>query len=95
MKFIKWGFAILGFCVGFIGGNLIYNLLLVGWLHSTAVYWILSIGLGSLLGYLCFKRREDLAIITTSMMGAYAFIRGISMLAGGYPNEITMYEQIN
>ena len=38
--------------------------------------------------------KDALAIATTSALGAYAFVRGISLFAGGYPDELQMYQSI-
>jgi hypothetical protein len=33
-------------------------------------------------------------MISTSLIGAYLTVRGISAYAGGYPNEFTVYMRI-
>jgi len=55
-KFVLIGFTILGFVAGFMGGNLIYNFLLVGWIQSAVLYWILCIACGLAVGHLCHKK---------------------------------------
>jgi len=39
-------------------------------------------------------RVKEIIIFGTSFLGAYLFIRGIAMLAGGYPNEVDAYNAI-
>ena len=33
-------------------------------------------------------------MVSTSLIGGYAFIRGISMYAGHFPNEFMLYEDL-
>jgi len=54
----------------------------------------LTFGLGAIAAFFCFKERDHLAILTTALLGAYAFVRGISVFVGDYPNEIQMYQDI-
>ena len=49
---------------------------------------------GIVLGVLSFIWFDYIVIICTSILGGYLFIRGISLFAGGYPNEFTLYERI-
>jgi hypothetical protein len=94
-KFILIGFAVLGFLAGFFLGNMFYNLVLIAFVQSSALLFIISFSFAAICAYLCYKRKNELAILTTSLVGSYAFVRGISMFAGGYPNEVTLYEEIN
>ncbi len=43
---------------------------------------------------LSFKIYDFILIGSTSMIGSYLFIRGISLYAGGYPNEFTLAEML-
>lgn len=45
-------------------------------------------------GYLLFKAnaRDQLMMQTSALMGAYAMMRGIAMLSGGFNSEGQMYE---
>jgi hypothetical protein len=38
---------------------------------------------------------DMLVIVATSFIGAYAFIRGIAMFAGGFPNEIVTMDKLS
>lgn len=41
-----------------------------------------------------WKYGNHLIVYATAFLGAYAFVRGISILVGKYPNEVTLYGQI-
>lgn len=40
------------------------------------------------------KFKDDIVIISTALIGSYAFVRGLSLLIGGFPNEFTLYQEI-
>lgn len=46
------------------------------------------------LGYTAFRVEKVVMIIVTSMIGSYMILRGISMYAGGFPNESYISEEI-
>jgi len=94
-KFLVVGFGILGFLAGFFLGNLLYNLVLVTFLQSSVVLFIVAFGLGFAGAYFSVVNKGELKIYITALLGAYSFVRGISVFAGGYPNEVTLYEQLN
>jgi hypothetical protein len=94
LKFFLIGFCIMGFFAGYTLGALLYTLVFISFLQSTYFLAFLTFGLGFVGAYLCFRFRKDLAIITTALLGAYAFVRGISMFVGDYPNEIQLYQDI-
>jgi len=41
--------------------------------------------------FLAHKFFDHALIISTSFIGAYALIRGVSVFAGHYPNEAVLY----
>jgi len=53
---------------------------------------ILCVILCGIIGYYMLN---TIIIFATSFCGAYAFIRGVSMFAGGFPNEGYMFDLIN
>ncbi len=93
-RFFFYGFVFLGFAAGYFAGTLFYTLVFVAWLQSEAALLIISLGFAFTGAFLCYKFKDQLAILTTSALGAYAFVRGISMFVGNYPNEITLYQEI-
>lgn len=58
------------------------------------LFWIFIIAMGIVGGVLGFVLYNHALIISTSIIGSYLFIRGISMYAGGFPNEMLIIEQI-
>jgi len=81
--------GLFGFAIGFV----IFNVAL-RYIQSnpTAVFWC-SIGACIILGCVIgFIWEEEISIISTSVVGAYAIIRGISIMAGGFPDERQVYE---
>jgi len=94
-KFLIVGLLIVAFVGGFLVGYLLYNFLFLGWAKSTALLAILSFGLGGAAVVGSFFFRAAIIIVVTSLIGSYFTIRGISLFAGGFPSEITLYQQIH
>lgn len=89
------GLMLLGATAGFFLGFLLYTFVFAQWLQHVALLATLCF-LGALaLGYLTYKFDKLLIVYLTAFLGAYAFIRGISMFAGKYPNEIFLYQQLS
>jgi hypothetical protein len=94
MSKIQWlPGLVFGSLLGFVVGFFIFNLCLRFIESSPMVYfWIIvsiCVVLGCLLGY---YKEEEIAIISTSFVGAYAIMRGFSTWFGGFPNEGQIYE---
>lgn len=94
MSKIQWlpGF-IFGGLLGFVLGFFIFNLAL-RYIQSNpaVVFWICisaCVVVGCLIGYFY---EEFIAILCTGIVGAYGIIRGISIMAGGFPDERQVYE---
>jgi len=88
---------VLGIVVGYLFGSLFYNLevkFVVG-VNPQALYWstllicILFISIAG--GFM----QEYMVALSSSLVGAYAFVRGISVYAGGYPDETYVMKLIN
>jgi len=91
-KVWRTGITILGTAAGFFIGFVLYTFVLITWIQHVGVL-IASCGLSALLfGYLAYKYDKHIIIYLTSFIGAYAFIRGISMFAGNFPNEIFLIQ---
>jgi len=93
-KFLIIGLCVMAFVAGFMAGGLLYNLVFIGWAKSQWLYGSCTFGLGTIGAILAYYWREHIIILSTSMIGAYSFIRGISFFAGGFPNEFTLYTEI-
>lgn len=78
-----WG----GFCLGLV----LYGAFLYKADNDKHVlFWIFNISLGVIAGILSIFLFNHAIIISTSIAGSYAFIRGISLYAGGYPSEMEL-----
>jgi len=62
--------------------------------ESEALFWCVSIGVALSCAVLSFFLAEHVLINMTSFAGAYMLVRGISLYAGGFPNEFTLVEQL-
>ncbi|CDW77915.1 UNKNOWN [Stylonychia lemnae] len=90
----RTGLTALGAVAGFFVGFLLYTFVFIQWLQHVGLL-IASCGIGALLfGFLAYKFDRHIIIYLTSFIGAYAFIRGISMYAGKFPNEIFLIQQL-
>jgi len=80
----KWGIALIGAFAGAMGGMLITTMFVIG---STGLYYGLIAGC-AVAGFIVTFYVETFVIIaSTSFIGSYAVVRGISMYAGHFPNE--------
>ena len=52
------------------------------------------IGFALNFGVVAFWKFRLFLIFSTSFIGSYAFIRGISIFIGGFPNEFTIIQEI-
>jgi len=86
---------ILGGIAGFFAGALAYNLIFVTWWPSVWAYAGIAFGTAFIGCFAANWFKEDVIIISTSLIGSYIFVRGISMLAGGYPDEVTMFKELD
>jgi len=61
---------------------------------ADAKFKILKIVIYCLLAVVGFyfgsKKSEAFEVFVTAFIGAYAFVRGISLYGGGYPSELTI-----
>lgn len=85
--------VVFGALLGFVLTFFIFNLCL-RFIESnpTAVFWVTLVVClvgGSLFGYFY---QEEICIVSTSIVGAYAIVRGISFWCGGFPDERQVYE---
>ena len=63
--------------------------------NGMVIYWVfiaVSIIVLTVVAW-CFKK--FIVIFTTSFIGSYCFIRGISLFAGGFPDETTVIDMRN
>ena len=84
---LMFGF-LLGVVLGFVLITVTSSLIQIN-LAIAITIMILTIILGIVIG---FKKEEEVSIISTSIVGAYGIVRGISILCGGLPSEEQVYQ---
>ena len=78
---------------GYSFGLLLYNAFLYK-VNSQAFFWCFTIGCGVVAGLLALCFFEHILILATSLAGSYLAINGIGLVAGGYQNPFTIYDEI-
>lgn len=73
----------------------------IGLLITTSLFvenayakYAIIIGSACVLGYFAFKVEKLVVIAITGVVGAYMVVRGISLYAGGFPNEMALGKEI-
>lgn len=92
-KLSRIGVAVLAGWGGFCLGMILYAAFLYKLDGDKQIlYWCFNIGLGITAGILSIFLFNHAIIISTAIVGSYAFIRGISFYAGGYPSEFELIQ---
>lgn len=92
-KYIRIGIGILGGGAGMAIGLLLCTLFK---LDSVAWFWLILIALFIVFGLISYKVSDNVMILSTSMIGSYTCIRGISMYwDNSYPNEFELAKQLS
>lgn len=94
-KLSKLGVAIIAGWGGFCLGLILYNSFMYkldG--DKRIVFWIFNISMAIIAGVLSIFLFDHAIIISTSIVGSYAFIRGISLYAGGFPDELDLIKML-
>jgi hypothetical protein len=89
----RLGAAVIGGWGGFLLGVVFYTTVLWA-VTSEVAFWIISITCALIAAGLSFVFYFHAVILSTSFVGSYFFVRGISLYAGGYPNEWALIEMI-
>jgi|LauGreDrversion4_2_1035121.scaffolds.fasta_scaffold285829_1 hypothetical protein len=94
-KLLKVGAAVLTGWGGVCLGLMLYTSFIFQYdSDKKIIFWIFIVVMAltfALLGYFMFNHA---VIISTAIIGSYGIIRGISLYAGGFPNEMLIIEQI-
>jgi len=90
----RLGICLLGTAAGFFGGFLLYTFVFAQWADHVAVLATISVLLAITGGYIAWRFDKHLIIYLTAFIGAYALVRGISVFAGHFPNEMVLYGQL-
>lgn len=94
-KFFRFGIALAAGWGGVVLALILYNSFVykIDSSHKV-VFWIFVVLMAVVFAALSFKFIWPAVIFATSIAGAYSFIRGISVMAGGYPSELEIMEKI-
>jgi len=91
VKFRKYGIGIFGGWGGVMIGFVVTTTFAVS--NQYAFYAILVAGALGMF-YITIKVEKTVIILLTAFIGAYAFVRGISLYAGGYPSESELHDEL-
>lgn len=93
LKIEKFGGALLagwgGFCLGVLLNETVLYLA-----NSAVLFWCVNIGLAIIFAILGFVAFDHAIILATSFIGSYMTMRGIGIMAGGFPNEYVLINEI-
>lgn len=92
-KIKKVGAAILAGWGGFMLG-LLLNETVMYKAQSEILFWCVAIACAVVAAVLTFFIIGHVLVVSTSFIGAYLFVRGISLYAGGYPNEFELIKKV-
>jgi hypothetical protein len=83
-----------GGLAGFFIGFLLYSVLILKFYQATWLYVLILVVCIALGAFVVYRYDKAIIIYLTAFLGGYALIRGISVFAGGYVNEMTLAQQI-
>jgi hypothetical protein len=88
--------VILGFCCGYLLSIFLYQFFLK-FINSNpyVVFWTTAVILALTFGISAWFFYDHVIILGTSFIGAYAIIRGMSLMIGGFPDERQVMDLIN
>jgi len=95
MKLRRIGITVLAGASGFFLGFLLYSLVFIQWLEHQAVLISLVVILTAVGAYLGWRFDKLIIVYVTAFLGSYALIRGVSVFAGKFPNEVALYGQLS
>ena len=78
-------------CAGFMTGVLLNEAVLY-LAKSKILFWSVNVGLTVLCALLALVWFNSAILLSTSLVGSYLTARGISLFAGGFPNEYTLID---
>lgn len=91
MKIRKFGIG----CLGAVGGvflGLFLTTLITSINESDVIYYLVIIGCGIGAFVITFFVEQTVIIFITSFLGSYGIVRGVSLYAGGFPNETQIHQ---
>ncbi len=92
-KMLRIGACILAAIGGAFIGMAVYELILYSTKSFVALV-IVTILFALIMAFFSFKYYHQIIILGTAIIGAYCFIRGVSVFAGSFPNEYLMLQKL-
>lgn len=92
-RMLKVGAGIISFIGGYLISIPIINLLF-GWVDSETFLSVLSFLIAVAVTVLSLQHYDNIIIFGTSIIGSYIFVRGISLIFGGFPPESEVFHRI-
>lgn len=94
-KFDKVPIMLLGGFSGYLLSSFVYQLFLK-YINTNpnVVYWLTLISCIVILAVLGYFLSNHVIVISTSWIGGYAIVRGVSLMAGGFPDERQLIDLI-
>jgi len=87
----RFGIALLGCAGGVILGLFIVTVTTIA---NEAAYISIIVACGIVCGLITYWLEPYIIMFSTSFIGAYAFIRGISVYAGKFPSEVDLFRML-
>eukprot|EP00355_Strombidium_rassoulzadegani_P009221 CAMPEP_0168617554 /NCGR_PEP_ID=MMETSP0449_2-20121227/5601_1 /TAXON_ID=1082188 /ORGANISM="Strombidium rassoulzadegani, Strain ras09" /LENGTH=207 /DNA_ID=CAMNT_0008658371 /DNA_START=774 /DNA_END=1393 /DNA_ORIENTATION=+ len=92
IKYLKYGIALLGGSAGAALGFLVCSTFQI---KHASIFWSAVACLALVMALLTFKKREHVMILSTCVLGSYLIVRGVSLYAGGFPNEFEFTKEFD
>ena len=95
MKTVWLAVGLLGLIGGFFIGSVIFTVFIAtlgyGALWSMILF---SVVCAVIFGFLSFRFSKQVVLLATSLIGSYAFMRGLTYFIGGYPQEAVIFDNL-
>jgi hypothetical protein len=63
-------------------------------IENVIAYWFVIVACAGTCGFFVLKTEKLMIMLSTALIGSYLAIRGISLYAGGFPNETSLRSQL-
>ncbi len=93
-KYARFGVLLIGAIIGVMVGTVLFSGIVSKLATANPMLWLwFTIILSCVgVGYLSITYFDYAVIAGSSVIGAYIFIRGVSIFLGGFPNEFILYQ---
>jgi hypothetical protein len=90
-KVTRTGIMLAGVAAGFALGFSLYAFIIANFYANWIVMGVMAFLGAAIFGFLAYKYEKLILVYLTSFIGAYFFVRGLSIFIGGFPNELVLY----